>query len=325
MKTKLSGTAATAFTALFVTTTFVLTSTVLASPVDYINPQDFSTAVEKAQENAGINTELSIDLNLDKADGLVKSEDGALELSSTSENKIEIIGKQNGGSLQIDDSALSDLTLDDGTALSDSISSDSVKYAITPFENGNVKVHSILQDKSAPETFSYTFPGVDAIILDEETGVAFLFTQNGEDFELIGGIDKPWARDAHGVAVPTHFEVEGNVLTQVVEHKSGNYAYPIVADPSWWDSIKGWFKNAGSYVTGKAKSAARWLGRNSRWLAGKTWSGVKRHGVRGGKFLAKRFVPGAVVFCAVGGGWAWYRSDASGWVRVGDAVVGCFG
>lgn len=25
----------------------------------------------------------------------------------------------------------------------------------------------------------------------------------------------------------------------------------------------------------------------------------------------------------VGAGWAWYRSDASGWVRVGDTVVGC--
>ncbi|TSJ86592.1 hypothetical protein FPK29_02655 [Bifidobacterium polysaccharolyticum] len=22
-------------------------------------------------------------------------------------------------------------------------------------------------------------------------------------------------------------------------------------------------------------------------------------------------------------GWAWYRSDANGWVRVGDAVAGC--
>jgi hypothetical protein len=31
----------------------------------------------------------------------------------------------------------------------------------------------------------------------------------------------------------------------------------------------------------------------------------------------------ARVFCAVGGGWAYYRSDANGWVRVGDAIHGC--
>ncbi|MEU5255162.1 hypothetical protein [Streptomyces longwoodensis] len=41
------------------------------------------------------------------------------------------------------------------------------------------------------------------------------------------------------------------------------------------------------------------------------------------KFAAKKIGPGAVAFCLVGGTWAWLRSDASGWLRVGDAVAGC--
>ena len=45
-------------------------------------------------------------------------------------------------------------------------------------------------------------------------------------------------------------------------------------------------------------------------------------GLKAGKFLAKKVGPGAVVLCAAGAGWAWYRSDAHGWVRVGDTVSG---
>ncbi|MBM0262830.1 hypothetical protein [Corynebacterium macginleyi] len=137
------------------------------------------------------------------------------------------------------------------------------------------------------EEYSYSFPGVDAIVLDAETGVAFLFAYIEGEPELVGGVDAPWARDAKGVEVPTHFEVQGNVLTQVVEHKSGDFAYPITADPSWWDNVKGWFKSEGSWVVGKAKSAANWLGPKAKWLSGKSWSGTKWVAGKG-KVVAKK-------------------------------------
>lgn len=106
-------------------------------------------------------------------------------------------------------------------------------------------------------------------------------------------------RTSPGVSVDTWFETDGRSLTQVVDHTSKSYAYPIMADPSWseiWDKMKSVGKTAWSGV---------------KWVAGK------------GKVLARRVGPGAPVLCAVGGGWAWYRSDADGWVRVGDAVSGC--
>ena len=41
----------------------------------------------------------------------------------------------------------------------------------------------------------------------------------------------PWAKDANGVAVPTHFEIQDGSVTQIINHTSGEYTYPITADP----------------------------------------------------------------------------------------------
>ncbi len=53
----------------------------------------------------------------------------------------------------------------------------------------------------------------------------------GSDGIVIGLFAAPWAKDATGAAVPTHYEIEGTALTQVVQH--GSAAYPVVADPFW--------------------------------------------------------------------------------------------
>ncbi|WP_229054318.1 hypothetical protein [Aeromicrobium sp. Leaf350] len=56
---------------------------------------------------------------------------------------------------------------------------------------------------------------------------------NGQG-DLISIAATPWAVDAAGRPVPTHFEINGLSLTQVVEHRSAEFAYGIVADP-WWN------------------------------------------------------------------------------------------
>ncbi|MFT4298368.1 MAG: hypothetical protein QM597_01835 [Aeromicrobium sp.] len=66
------------------------------------------------------------------------------------------------------------------------------------------------------------------MILRADGGVD-LFEESGE---IIGNVDPPWAVDAAGAEVPTHFEVDGLTLTQVVEHIGGDWEYGIVADPS---------------------------------------------------------------------------------------------
>lgn len=52
--------------------------------------------------------------------------------------------------------------------------------------------------------------------------------------EMQLAVAAPWAKDSNGRDVPTHYEVTGDTLTQVVEHRSDvNVAYPVTADPIW--------------------------------------------------------------------------------------------
>ena len=51
--------------------------------------------------------------------------------------------------------------------------------------------------------------------------------------QTIATIEQPWAFDANGQAIPTSYELDGNVLTQTV-HTTSDTAYPVVADPSWY-------------------------------------------------------------------------------------------
>ncbi|MDP9800831.1 hypothetical protein J2S49_000907 [Arcanobacterium wilhelmae] len=75
---------------------------------------------------------------------------------------------------------------------------------------------------------------------------------------LLGMIDKPWGVDARGVDIPTHYELSGNLLTQVVitDEKT---QFPVVADPSWTWWLKESAKCSGAVATlgllGWAKTA----------------------------------------------------------------------
>ncbi|MDO4888012.1 MAG: hypothetical protein Q3979_04820 [Actinomycetaceae bacterium] len=223
-----------------------------------------------------------------------------------------------------------ELTAEDGLGIVSPRDVPSTSFSIAPTSRRSVRVHSVLESEQAPERFSYSFPQADFIEVDDEDGIAYLFAYNEAKTEasIVGVVDAPWAHDARGVEVPTHFEADGSTLTQVVEHRQADVAYPVTADPDWWDNIKSWFSNASKYAKDKAKSAANWLKSKAGWLKDKTWSGVKwvsRKGGKAAKFFAKKVGPGAAVLCLAGGTWRWYRSDASGWVRVGDAVTGCIG
>ena len=55
---------------------------------------------------------------------------------------------------------------------------------------------------------------------------------NGEE---AGYISAPWAYDSSGAEIPTSYRIEGSTLIQTVEHEGA--VYPVVADPSWWDTV----------------------------------------------------------------------------------------
>lgn len=87
----------------------------------------------------------------------------------------------------------------------------------------------------APERYAFPFGGQVASLALQPDGSVLTLDAAGEP---AGTVAAPWARDAAGREVPTHFEVQGTVLIQVVEHIGRGFQYGITADPSfkrkWW-------------------------------------------------------------------------------------------
>lgn len=95
--------------------------------------------------------------------------------------------------------------------------------------DGSVQITTILEDRSAPTRFTYRVNTAGAVKLVEENGFVAMKDPSGK---LIGGFAPAWAFDASGKAVPTKYEINGNTITQVVEHRTAaNVTYPVVADP----------------------------------------------------------------------------------------------
>ena len=103
---------------------------------------------------------------------------------------------------------------------------DSTSVAVVK-EGGSIQFTSIVGSLHAPERFDYSI-GSHGHLQLVEAGQSILL-MDGE--RLAGAVAPPWARDFAGTPVPTHYEISGSTLTQVVEHRGGQFRYPIVADP----------------------------------------------------------------------------------------------
>lgn len=53
-----------------------------------------------------------------------------------------------------------------------------------------------------------------------------------------GFIAAPWAIDSTGAMLATSYSIDGTTLVQTVDHIGATY--PVVADPSWWETAAGW-------------------------------------------------------------------------------------
>ena len=82
-------------------------------------------------------------------------------------------------------------------------------------------------------------------------------TQIVTEVETIATVAPAWAVDANGTNLETHYEVDGNTITQVVET---NTAYPVTADPNWL-----WW--AWTSATCVSDVAALLLAHSSYWQA----------------------------------------------------------
>jgi hypothetical protein len=87
-----------------------------------------------------------------------------------------------------------------------------------------------------------------SILLEQDAGEGITAT--------VGKVESPWAKDANGAEVATHLELNGGILTQVVDHRGA--AYPVTADPKltygWgvYLNLWGWEANGIRYGMGGA-------------------------------------------------------------------------
>lgn len=111
-----------------------------------------------------------------------------------------------------------------------------VDLAVQVIEEG-VRIQTVLNDAAAPTEYRYELEGYTPVLLADGS-VDLIASTQGRLQVRAGGIAAPWAFDANGVVVPTRYRVDGDTLVQEVDHTAGEYAYPIVADPT---ISLGWF------------------------------------------------------------------------------------
>lgn len=115
-----------------------------------------------------------------------------------------------------------------------------VTVGVVAFDNGNGSVNVpiikrdgslqltvLLFSSSSPTRYDYKIGSSESLKIVQYGRVPLVF-MNGK---FVGAVAPAWAKDAKGRDVPSHFEVSGTTITQVVDHQSGAFSYPIVADP----------------------------------------------------------------------------------------------
>lgn len=167
----------------------------------------------------------------------------AVQVASIDENTVVVDGSSSVQvTLPVSESA--EATVNEGLVeLSDDDSSSIVPVVM---DDGSVAIHSVLKDSSAPTTYAYVLdlPEGATLELSPETGAVTAFSTDGAPVLYVA---EPWATDANGESVPTHYSVDGHTLTQHVDVSSAT-AFPVVADP-WlgidlvaslsWTSVSG--------------------------------------------------------------------------------------
>ncbi|MEY4397885.1 MAG: hypothetical protein RLZ53_461 [Actinomycetota bacterium] len=96
-------------------------------------------------------------------------------------------------------------------------------------EDGSVAITTVAASREAPTSYMYPISGPEGtslLLLDD--GSIQILDSFGEVAAMIA---KPWALDAAGNAVETHFTLFGMNVIQVVEHDKTGVVYPVVFDP----------------------------------------------------------------------------------------------
>ncbi|UTT38956.1 hypothetical protein NMP99_13185 [Glutamicibacter mishrai] len=97
-------------------------------------------------------------------------------------------------------------------------------------DDGSVQIATVIEGPGAPTKYKYPIAvPAGAKLVATDDGGAKIIDSGGDP---LGVFLPPWAIDADGKDVKTHYEIEDSALIQVVRHHEGS-SYPIIADPTY--------------------------------------------------------------------------------------------
>lgn len=226
------------------------------------------SAIAFAQSEENEKVELVNDLSMDTVEH-VRMSDNKTGISATSDYlKVEIEKKDVS---EINISAFSELDENEydlainlpieNDAKTDVIDNSIVSIdnnfsTVTEIREGELNINFIIENEGAPEYYALDYDIPKGAKLQfasyegEKDGSVEIVDKEGVPFCAIG---IPWAKDSKGNDIDTYYEIKGNQLIQVVNHKNCEANYPIVADPK--NKYSDWFKSA----TWKTRSDGRYL------------------------------------------------------------------
>ncbi|WP_175412423.1 hypothetical protein [Streptomyces sp. TRM64462] len=131
------------------------------------------------------------------------------------------------------DVAKSSATATDNGTIVYSGADSATDVAVQPTVNG-VRSLVVINNASAAKEYRFDLHLPDGAVAEKQQDGSVTVSKGDE---VLGTFDAPWAKDARGEAVPTSYRVEDGALVQTVAFDK-NTAFPVVADPSWWDQTK---------------------------------------------------------------------------------------
>ncbi len=144
-------------------------------------------------------------------------------------------------------------------------SSNNFSVAATITTSG-VREAVTMENPSAPSTYAFpvSLSAGEFLTSNPDGSVSVMKSFSGGSVS-VGTFQTPWAKDASGALVPTHYIVQGSTLIQQVEVTSAT-TFPVVADPTitwgwgpYWNLtgsfIQYWFPQAQGWLNSKFGNA----------------------------------------------------------------------
>jgi hypothetical protein len=124
-----------------------------------------------------------------------------------------------------------------------------------------VELFDLLRSNESPEDLSFEVDVPEGAELRTDGRGGAEVVRDGERITLI---PKPSATDAQGTEVPVDLEVEAGSVNLHLNHRSGDYAYPILVDPiveDWVNQGSNWY--GGNNWAALSNGAWTWTSNNS--------------------------------------------------------------